>query len=468
MIKLIIFDLDGVLIDSKKIHFNSLNIALEYAGYPPISYTEHLKKLDGLPTLKKLNLLSKKDSFYKFKILNSDHDKIIKIKNKYTAKFLKSEIKYNDKIYNLFKKLSYNYKIAVATNAIKNTLKTSLKKLRINSFIDYSLSAEQVKKPKPHPEIYLKCIINFNVKPSEVLILEDSYYGRSAAIDSGANLFPVTTISDVNYSKITNFIKKIESSNIPKNKFWHDDKLNILVPMAGAGTRFSEAGYTFPKPLIEIHKKTMIQLVLDSLNIKANYIFIVQSKHQKKYNINSLLKTLYPTSIILETNGVTKGAACTTLLAKKFIDNSNRLIIANSDQFIEWNPGKTMYDIYAKNVDGAILVFKSLHPKWSYAKVDANDYVVEVAEKKVISDLATVGVYYWRRGSDYIKYAKNMIKKNIKTNGEFYVCPVFNEAILEKKRIKVAHVDNMWGLGTPEDLNYFKENYNFYKKNKIF
>jgi dTDP-glucose pyrophosphorylase len=127
-----------------------------------------------------------------------------------------------------------------------------------------------------------------------------------------------------------------------------------------------------------------------------------------------------------------------------------------------------MYDIYTKNVDGAILVFKSLHPKWSYAKVDANDYVVEVAEKKVISDLATVGVYYWRRGSDYIKYAKNMIKKNIKTNGEFYVCPVFNEAILEKKRIKVAHVDNMWGLGTPEDLNYFKENYNFYKKNKIF
>jgi dTDP-glucose pyrophosphorylase len=212
----------------------------------------------------------------------------------------------------------------------------------------------------------------------------------------------------------------------------------------------------------------MIQLVLDSLNIKANYIFIVQSKHQKKYNIKSLLKTLYPTSIILETNGVTKGAACTTLLAKKFIDNSNRLIIANSDQFIEWNPGKTLYDIYTKNVDGAILVFKSLHPKWSYAKVDSNDYVVEVAEKKVISDLATVGVYYWRRGSDYIKYAKNMIKKNIKTNGEFYVCPVFNEAILEKKRIKVAHVDNMWGLGTPEDLNYFKENYNFYKRNKIF
>ena len=465
MIKLIIFDLDGVLIDSKKVHFNSLNTALEKVGYPKISYAEHSKRLDGLPTVKKLHLLSKKNNFYKSKILISDYDKIIKIKNRFTVKFLKSNIRFDYKIYNLFKKLSYNFKIAVATNAIKNTLKSSLIKLKINDYVDYSLSAEDVKQPKPHPEIYLKCIMHFNFKPSEVLILEDSYFGRSSAIDSGANLFPVTKISDVNHSKIINFIKKVEINNFSRNKLWQDDKLNVLIPMAGAGSRFYEAGYTFPKPLIEVHKKTMIQIVLESLNIKANYIFIIQSKHQKKYNIKSLLKTLHPSSIIVETDGLTKGAACTTLLAKKFINNPNRLIIANSDQFIEWNTGKTMYDIYSRNVDGAILVFKSLHPKWSYAKVDDNDCVTEVAEKKVISNLATVGVYYWRHGSDYVRYAKKMIKKNIRTNGEFYVCPVFNEAILAKKKIKVAHVENMWGLGTPDDLEYFKQNYNFKKKN---
>jgi len=467
MIKLIIFDLDGVLIESKNIHFNSLNFALEKVGYHKISYAEHLKNFDGLPTLKKLHLLSRKNNYYKSKILITDYDQIIKIKNKYTAEFFQSNIKFNPRIYNLFKKLCYKYKIAIATNSIKNTLKKSIKKLKINDYVDYFLSAEDVKNPKPHPEIYLKCIMHFNFKPAEVLILEDSYYGRSSAIDSGANLFPVTKISDVNYSKIINFIKKIEISNFSKNKLWQDDKLNVLIPMAGAGSRFSEAGYTFPKPLIEVNKKTMIQIVLESLNITANFIFIIQSKHQKKYNLKSLLKTLHPNCIILETDGLTKGAACTTLLAKKFINNSNRLIIANSDQFIEWNSGKTMYDIYSKKVDGAILVFKSLHPKWSYAKVDDDDRVIEVAEKKVISNMATVGVYYWRHGSDYVRCAEKMIKKNIKTKGEFYVCPVFNEAILEKKIIKVAHVTNMWGLGTPEDLDYFKQNYDF-KKNKKF
>jgi len=228
--------------------------------------------------------------------------------------------------------------------------------------------------------------------------------------------------------------------------------------MAGEGSRFRDAGFTFPKPLIDVNSKPMIQMVIENLNINANFIFIVRKEHQEQYNIKSVLKVLKPGCKIVEVDELTEGAACTVLLAREYIDNSKPLLLANSDQFIEWNSSKTMYNFISKNIDAGILTFDAVHPKWSYAKVDENDIVTEVAEKKVISNHATVGIYYWKKGSDFVKYADQMIEKNIRVNNEFYVCPVFNEAIIDKKIIKIETVKKMWGLGTPEDLNYFVQN----------
>jgi len=146
------------------------------------------------------------------------------------------------------------------------------------------------------------------------------------------------------------------------------------------------------------------------------------------------------------------------LLAKEFIDNSDSLLIANSDQFIDWNSGETIYSFMASEVDGGIVTFESSHPKWSFVKVDDEGFVLEVAEKKPISNLATVGIYFWKTGSDYVKYAEEMIDRDIRTNGEFYVCPVYNQAINDNKKIRTKSVTKMWVLGTPEDLKYFLEN----------
>ena len=143
---------------------------------------------------------------------------------------------------------------------------------------------------------------------------------------------------------------------------------------------------------------------------------------------------------------------------KNYINNSNPLIIANSDQYISWNSSKALYEFNSKNLDGAILTFEAIHPKWSYAKCDEEGYVTEVAEKKVISRNATVGVYYWKHGSDYVSSAEEMIKKNIRVNNEFYVCPTYNEFLSKDKKVKIHNVDKMWGLGTPEDLNNFLQN----------
>jgi dTDP-glucose pyrophosphorylase len=236
--------------------------------------------------------------------------------------------------------------------------------------------------------------------------------------------------------------------------------MNVLIPMAGAGSRFEKAGYTFPKPLIDINNKPMIQVVVNNLNIEARHIFIVQESHYEKYNLNTLLKLISPNCEIIKVNGITEGAACTTLLAKELINNNEPLVLANSDQFMEWDSNEFMYSMIADDIDGGIATFKSTHPKWSFAKLNDDGYVVEVAEKNPISDIASTGIYYYKKGSDYVKYAEEMIKKNIRVNNEFYVCPVFNEAILDNKKIKVFNINKMWGLGTPEDLDYFLKNYN--------
>ena len=154
-------------------------------------------------------------------------------------------------------------------------------------------------------------------------------------------------------------------------------------------------------------------------------------------------------------DGITEGAACTTLLAKEFIDNDEPLILANSDQYVEWVSNEFMYSMVADDIDGGILSFEATHPKWSYAKLDDDGFVCEVAEKKPISNIATVGIYYWKHGGDYVRYAEDMISKDIRFNNEFYVCPVYNQAIEDNKKIKIFGIEKMWGLGTPEDLNTY-------------
>ncbi len=451
MIKVIIFDLDGVLVNTKNIHFEALNNALKKNNIDEISYEEHLKIYDGLPTKEKLKLISRK-----FKFSNKKKLKIQSDKNKITSKILNKNIKYRKSIQKLFVSLSKKYKIVVATNAIRNTLNICLKKLKIDKYVNFKVCNENVINPKPNPEIYFKTFIKYGIFPYEALILEDSSYGRQAAISSGANLMPIKETKDVTLKNIKTYINSFSKKMKDNfNKQWEDNKLNILIPMAGAGKRFADAGYTFPKPLIEINNKPMIQWVVDCLNINANFIFLILKEHQEKYNIGSVLKILKPNCKIIEIDQLTEGAACTTLLAEKYINNDNPLIIANSDQFIKWNSSSVMYNITTKKFDGAILTFKSIHPKWSYVKANENDIVSEVAEKKVISDRATVGVYYWKHGSDYVKYAKEMINHNIRVNNEFYVCPVYNQALKDNKIIKAINVDEMIGLGTPEDLNIF-------------
>ena len=454
MIRLIAFDLDGVLVDSRELHYTALNMALEQIEpNMVINREEHLSTYDGRTTTEKLALLTKHKG-----LDESRYDEIWKAKQANTASLIQAMGPDEEKI-NILKTLKeMGYAIHVCSNSIKQSLRLMLTRKGLIEFADELFSNEDVANPKPHPEIYMRSMIKAGVSPKETLIVEDSHVGRKAAMESGAFLHPVRNQDEVSLERILEDIENIKENNKTVRPKWQGGKMNALIPMAGAGSRFEKAGYTFPKPLIDVQGKPMIQVVADNINIDARHIFIVQKSHYEKYSLENTLKAIVKNCEIIQVDGVTEGAACTTLLAKELINNDEPLLMANSDQFMEWDSNKFMYSMIGDTIDGGILTFESTHPKWSYAKLDDAGFVSEVAEKNPISNLATVGVYYWSKGSDYVKYAEQMIEKDIRVNNEFYVCPVYNEAIADNKKIKVFNIDKMWGLGTPEDLNYFLEN----------
>lgn len=229
--------------------------------------------------------------------------------------------------------------------------------------------------------------------------------------------------------------------------------INVVIPMAGRGQRFVESGYDKPKPMIDVCGVPMIERVIDSLTLKhgvCHFIFIALKEHLE----NGLQEYLEQKGTIIPLDIVTEGAACTTLMALPYINTANPLVIANCDQYLEWD-----FDDFiekSKDRDGSLVVFNSTNPHHSYAKVKKGK-VVEVAEKKVISDKACAGIYYFRHGSGYIDSAVMMIAKNIRTNNEFYIAPAYNELIAELGDVSVYEVDvnKKHMLGTPYELEIF-------------
>jgi len=236
--------------------------------------------------------------------------------------------------------------------------------------------------------------------------------------------------------------------------------MKILILMAGRASRFKEAGYKVPKAFIKIKEKYMIQWSVDSLSFIKNpeFIFICLDSQEKEFGISDKLKELYGKNInVLTTDGITEGAAATALLAKNLIDTEEELIISNADQFFISKAFEKELENKDKNYAGLIPVFEATHPRWSFAKVNEKGFVTEVAEKVPISNTATVGIYYFHKGKDFVWAAEEMIRKDIRRNNEFYVCPVFNELIGRGEKIKAVTAEVMWSLGTPEDVSYFEK-----------
>jgi len=452
-IKLICLDMDGVLTETPNAHYLSFKKALEQCTGISITKKQHDLDFNGLST--KLKLEKIKDAH---KISDEKCKEVWELKQSLTFDYLDFLEPDFDKIEMLMSLKEKGYKIACVSNCIRRSVDHILNKIGLLELFDLTLSNEDVQNPKPSPEIYMKAMIHFNVGSTETVIIEDSKLGYEAALLTNAHVMRVVGPNDVNLYNIERHIDKCQGKKM--NTPYENYDLNIVIPCAGLGSRFSESGnYTFIKPLIDVGGKTMIERVLESLNIRANYIFVVQESHAQKYSLKDFFEQICPGSKMITVDGLTEGAACTILTAKHLINNEKPLLLVNSDQYFIWDPFEFFKNIQQNNLDGQIVTFTANHPKWSFVRVNDDGIVMEVAEKKPISDIATVGVYHWKKGSDFVKYAEQMINNLTKVNNEYYTVPVYNEAIQDNKKIGIYKVDIMFGIGIPNDLEYFLSNH---------
>ncbi len=429
---LIIFDLDGVLVDARPLHFHAFNTAVAAFGNQYVlSWDEHQAYFDGLPTRRKLELLTERKGFPVER-----HERAWETKQAIST-LMVEQVFPDPRMQTLLEALRADgHTLACVSNSVQATVDRML--IRTNLLDQFDLIVGNDRwpecKPKPAPDCFRRVMKDLGFDGEHTLIIEDSEPGlRAASGADGAAVFAVSGPEDVTYSNIA-----------PRT--WE-----LLIPMAGAGSRFAAAGYTFPKPLIEVDGKPMIQTVVENLDLPAHHIFIIQAEHERRYNVSATLHQIAPgcDHIVLDT--LTDGAACTALKAEGLIDD-RPLLIANSDQWIDWD--REAFIAETQRWDGLIPVFDSVHPKWSYARAAENGRVTAIAEKRAISRHATCGLYWWRHGHDFVEAAKRMIDADDRTNDEFYIAPTYNHATLTKG-VGIFEVNEMWGLGTPEDLERF-------------
>jgi HAD superfamily hydrolase (TIGR01509 family) len=437
--KLVVFDLDGVLLDFCEVHYEALNDAIsEVCGKAfCISRDEHESTYNGRSTRAKLMMLAEHKG-----LSPALFDKIFNRKQRLTANAV-ARVSPSPVLQSVLTRLRCEgYQVVCATNCIRATLDAALTALGILDLFTFTVSNEDVMLPKPSPDIYQLCHARASVTPAETMIFEDSPIGLAAAHASGSRVVCVPSPACLTETFVMSALSPV----------------TIVIPMAGNGSRFTKAGYVDPKPLIPVRGKPMISWVVDNLAVSgARFVFVIRGDYPE--TCKDHLRSIAPGCEILVVDKVTEGAACTVLLAKDLINNDTPLLIANSDQFIEFDAQEFVHSFLVSGADGKISTFNGdRNPKWSYAAVK-DGFVTEVREKDPFSDHATTGVYMWKRGADFVRFAEQMISKNIRVNNEFYTVPVYNEAIAAGLKITVSDCTRMWGLGIPEDLEYFLQKY---------
>jgi HAD superfamily hydrolase (TIGR01509 family) len=447
-----IFDLDGVLVDFKSLHRDAF-IRAWNTTYPKLSidinfHTEHL---EARSTNQKLDILQEYFNF------NIDKQLVFKEKQVITHAMIGPMPVYSKTREAILWAHEQGLILACCSNSIRSTVESSLKKITDISTFNVVLSNEDVEYPKPSPEIYQKAVDMLGSDKNITYVFEDSEVGKASARAAGLKVVDIVDALDITPA----FLKDIYTYGCRQEP----TQINVVIPMGGLGSRFQNEGYTTPKPFLPIFGVPMFMRVVDnivpeSLKSKTNIHIVVREEHALRFNELKTSDNIH----IHTVEKLTEGAACTVLSVKKFIDNDFPLVIANSDQFLEWSSVDFYRCLFHPDFDGVISTFEqpnSTDLRWSYANINENGHVTQVAEKVYIGPLATTGIYGWKRGSDFVKDAELMIEKNIRVKNEFYVCPVYTIGIERGLTIRTHKCSKMWGLGVPSDYEYFLRNYTF-------
>lgn len=433
MNKLAIFDMDGVLCSLKDMHFRALNDALIQHGDFPISREDHLTRFDGLPTKKKLQMLG-----YSLQ----DAQDIQALKQKLTLALLPEYVKPDPELAILLHSVyESGFLLAVASNACQETVDACLKLLSVDCQFSWAVSPSANLRPKPSPDMYLWIMKAADACPATTIIFEDAPAGLKAAHASGAKVVQVN--GELDHLEV---LEAIAQERLAYRYQWPE--LEVLMPMAGEGSRFRESGYHCGKPSIDVEGKSMAQAAFDSLGIDTMPTCLIRNR----------MAMVWAFQIMLDKP--TRGTTETCLKAKQLLDD-DPLLIANCDQILEWDHVAFYYFAQNTALDAIIVTFGCPEPdnKWSYCEVGNDGLVKRVAEKDPISAIGCTGVWFWKHGSDFVKYAEELIAKDIRVNGEYYLSLCYNLAIADGKKVGTFRVEKFHSLGTPELLDtYLKRN----------
>ncbi|KAJ3167395.1 hypothetical protein HDU88_002317 [Geranomyces variabilis] len=479
-IKLIVFDLDGVLFSSKDLHYLALNRALEtidpkYA----ISYQDHLDHFDGLPTNIKLEKMTAERG-----LPVADHKKIWELKQEQTFEVIRDTFVPDLELrQNLLQLKKAGYMVYCASNSIYKTIQLMLLKKGILDLFDYIVSCEDVRFPKPSPAVYLYTCLRAGCSPKETIVLEDSQVGRKAALLSGCHLLPIEVPANVTAASILPAIELINrhQSNFVMRVKWRRP-LNVVIPMNkqvppahvphAYRTYAAEIKHNtimdienpdaaYPVYLSIIGGSPVIQHVVENLNVEATFTFIVPRADYDRYQLKYMLSVLRRDCNIIVAEGQTSGQAATILLAKTFIDNDQPILIANCTQLLDWDSNAFLYAMDDPLLHGGILTFKSQEPRYSYVKMNGMNTVTEIHEKKVVSNLASAGIYYWKRGSDFVRFATKHVKDPSRmVENAFFVSGVYADAIAEKMTFRAIPCKAYVPLGTTNDIERLSQSSN--------
>lgn len=215
--------------------------------------------------------------------------------------------------------------------------------------------------------------------------------------------------------------------------------MNILIPLAALDRYFSADEFHFPKPLIEVDGRPMIERVVEPYRSwfpQARFIFIVKDEDCRNFNLNDVLRQIAGAqAIVIPLRTLTQGAACSCLMAIEHIETDEELIIANGDQVIESDVAAIVERFRRQHLDAAVISFDSVHPRYSYIRTDKDGFVVEAAEKRVISRCAIAGFYYFSSGRLFVEAAMASIRHDAQIEGAFYIAPTLNELVLIGRKV---------------------------------
>jgi HAD superfamily hydrolase (TIGR01509 family) len=442
----LLFDLDGVLVEFAHLHRTAFLKAWNsvHGATHPIDSHFHAIHLEARSTKQKLALLASHFG------LDPKAQEVSLLKQFLTQELLTKANVYKRTIAAIGWAQAHNIPMSVCSNSIRATVEASLSKLAPLTTFKVILSNEDVANPKPDPEIYKTALDRLGILPSEVLVFEDSTVGKQAAHGAGLQVVDVVDALDISP---TFLLYALGQRLAPAPVY------NVVIPMAGLGSRFSVAGYTTPKPFLPIfgtpmYLKVIQNVVPAELFDRARIHIIVRAEHTALFEAQEK-----PANVRIHTvPALTEGAACTVLSIKSEINNDAPLVIANSDQYLEWEVANFYRCLTHPDWDGVISTFHqpdSSDIRWSYARLNTEGEVTEVAEKKYISEHATTGIYGWKRGGDFVADAESMIAANIRVNKEFYVCPVYNTGVECGRKFRTLTCTKMWGLGVPADYEHF-------------